>query len=85
MQRLNPYAKTKAALEAKAAETRKAARKAAVKAKLSKAGRKDKAARNKAFAKIDSEIEAAFVAADKIVQDEIKAGKFDASSDSDDE
>lgn len=86
MQRLNPYAKTQAALEAKAAEARKVARKAAVKAKQSKAGRKTKSLRDKAFAKVGEEMEASFVAAHQVILDEIKAGKFNADgSDSDEE
>lgn len=86
MQRLNPYAKTQAALEAKAAEARKVARVASVKAKLSKVGRKTKVARNKAFANLGSEMEASFVAAHQVILDEIKAGKYNTDgSDSDDE
>jgi len=85
MQRLNPYAKTQAALEAKAAEARKAARVAAVKAKLSKAGRKDKVARNKAFAALGSDLEKSFADAKKIVDDETKAGLYNPNADSDDE
>ena len=57
MQRLNPYAKTQAALEAKAIEARKVSRKASIKAKQSKAGRKDKVTRNTRFANLGTEME----------------------------
>ena len=77
MQKLNPYAKTAAALEAKAIEDRRAARKVALKAKQSKAGRAAKSARNKAWNKLGEEMSASFKAADKVIEDEIKAGRFD--------
>jgi len=78
MQRLNPYAKTQAALEAKAIEARKVSRKASIKAKQSKAGRKDKVTRNTRFANLGTEMETAFVAADQVIKDEIEAGLYKA-------
>lgn len=63
MQRLNPYSKTHRALEAKDVETRRAARKAALKHKHSKAGRKEKVVRNKRFAALSAGLESSFAAA----------------------
>lgn len=74
MQRLNPYSKVARELEAKAAAARTTARKAALKHKHSKAGRKEKAIRSKRFNGLTAELEASFVAAQKVVDDEIKAG-----------
>ncbi len=87
MQRLNPFAKTAAALEAKANEARKVARKAALKQKLSKAGRKDKAARTKRHNALHEGLEDSFKAAHQIILDEIKAGqlKQDDSEEEDEE
>ena len=81
MQKLNPYSKTQRALEAKAVETRKVARKAALKQKHSKAGRKEKVARNTRFNAVHSELEASFAAAKKVVDDEIKAGLYNPNAD----
>lgn len=63
MQKLNPYSKTHRALEAKDVETRRAARKAALKHKHSKAGRKEKIVRNKRFAALSAGLESSFAAA----------------------
>jgi large subunit ribosomal protein L4e len=76
MQRLNPYSKTARALEVKAAAARSEARKAALKHKHSKAGRKEKAVRNARFNALSSELEAAFAQAKQVVDDEIKAGLY---------
>jgi hypothetical protein len=76
MQRLNPYAKTARALEEKAAVARSAARKAALKHKHSKAGRKEKSVRSARFNALSGELEAAFAQAKQVVDDEIKAGLY---------
>jgi hypothetical protein len=76
MQKLNPYSKAQRAAEAKAVEARKAARKAALKVKHSKVGRKEKAIRNKRFNTVHQELEASFAAAKQVVDDEIKAGLY---------
>jgi large subunit ribosomal protein L4e len=84
MQRLNPYAKTAAALEAKAAVARQTARKAALKQKMSKAGRKEKAVRTTRHNALAAGLEDSFKAAHQVILDEIKAGQF-KQEDSDEE
>jgi hypothetical protein len=81
MQKLNPYSKVQRAAEAKAVEARKVARKAALKQKHSKVGRKEKVVRNKRFNTLHSELEASFAAAKQVVDDEIKAGLFNPNAD----
>lgn len=85
MQKLNPNAKAAAALEAKATEKRRADRKAALKAKRSKAGRAAKAIRTKRFNALHEGLEASFKAAHQQVLDEIKAGQFGAAADQEDD
>ena len=87
MQRLNPYAKTQAALEAKAVEARKVTRAAALKHKRSKAGRKEKAVRIARFNNVNAELEESFKVAHQVILDEIKAGQYnqDESEEEDDE
>jgi hypothetical protein len=85
MQRLNPYFKTQRALEVKALETRKAARLAAHKHKNSKAGRKEKAVRTKRFNALTAGLESAFTAAQKVIDDEIKAGLYNPNADAEDD
>lgn len=80
MQKLNPYSKVQRALEAKAVETRRAARKAALKHKHSKAGRKEKVVRNKRFAALSAGLESSFAAAQQIIDDEIKAGIYNPNA-----
>jgi large subunit ribosomal protein L4e len=80
MQKLNPYSKIQRALEAKAVETRRAARKAALKHRHSKAGRQEKAARSKRFAALSAGLESSFAAAQQIIDDEIKAGIYNPNS-----
>ncbi len=80
MQKLNPYSKVQRALEAKDVETRRAARKAALKHKHSKAGRKEKVVRNKRFAALSAGLESSFAAAQQIIDDEIKAGIYNPNS-----
>ena len=76
MQKLNPYSKVARELEVKAAAARSAARKATLKHKHSKAGRKEKAVRSKRFNALSGELEAAFAAAQQVVDDEVKAGVY---------
>jgi large subunit ribosomal protein L4e len=76
MQKLNPYSKTQRALEAKAIEARKVARKAALKAKNSKAGRKEKAVRTARHNALHSGLEQSFKDAQQVIDDEIKAGLY---------
>ena len=77
--------KTAAALEAKANEARKVARKAALKAKNSKAGRKEKAVRTKRHNALHSGLEDSFKAAHQIILDEIKAGQLNQNDSSEEE
>lgn len=81
MQRLNPYSKTQRALEAKATIARTVARKAALKHRNSKAGRKEKTVRSKRFNALASELDNAFAAAQKVVDDEVKAGVYNPNAD----
>jgi large subunit ribosomal protein L4e len=76
MARLNPYYKKQLELEQKAEAARGVARKAALKAKRSKAGRKDKAVRTARHNQLHSELEQSFVDAKKIIDDEIAAGVY---------
>ena len=85
MQRLNPYHKAQRAFEVKAAAARQEARKAALKHKRSKSGRKEKAIRNKRFSAIESELQSAFAEADKADKAQEEAGRFnpDGANESD--
>jgi len=85
MQRLNPYAKVQAALEVKATAARKVARAADLKHKHSKAGRAEKAIRNKRFQGITNELEDSYKAAHQLILDEIKAGQYKAGQEDDEE
>lgn len=80
MQKLNPYSKVARELEKKAAVARTTARKAALKHKHSKAGRKEKAVRSKRFNALSGELEASFAAAQKVVDDEVKAGQYNPNA-----
>jgi large subunit ribosomal protein L4e len=79
MQKLNPNYKAQCALEAKAVEARKVARKAALKVKRSKTGRAAKATRTARFNGLADGLEKSFVEAHQIILDEIKDGKIDES------
>ena len=76
MQRLNPAHKTQRAAEKKAAEARVAARKAALKAKRSKSGRKDKLTRNTRYAKLESDLSGAFQTAHAKILAQDEAGRY---------
>merc|ERR1712032_1141544 len=74
MQKLNPYSKTARELEKKATTARIDARKKALAKKFSKAGRAEKAKRTKRFNMLNENLEESFRDAQKIIEDEIKAG-----------
>ena len=76
MNKLNPFAKKKAELVAKLDKERHAKRAAALKAKRSKAGRKEKVGRNKEYEKLQGELEQSFADAEKILRDEEIAGNY---------
>ena len=76
MQKLNPYSKTQRELEVKAVAARKIARVAALKVKHSKAGRAEKAIRNKRFQGLHAGLETSFREAQQVIDDEIKAGLY---------
>merc|ERR1711966_275351 len=85
MQKLSPYSKTARELEAKATEARVAARKAALAKKHSKAGRAEKAKRTARFNMLHENLEESFRDAQKVIEDEIKAGLLDQSSEEEEE
>lgn len=76
MQKLNPFAKEKAALLKKADADRAAKKKAALKAKRSKAGRASKATRTKTFAGLQQDLKDAYKAAEDIIEAEELAGNY---------
>jgi large subunit ribosomal protein L4e len=76
MQRLNPGAKALREAAAKANEARSAARKAALKQKRSKSGRKAHAARIAAHTKLESDLTAAFGAAAEKIRLQDEAGRY---------
>jgi large subunit ribosomal protein L4e len=80
LQRLNPYSKVQRELEAKAVVARQEARKAALKHKHSKAGRQEKAARTKRHLALHAGLEASFAAAQKIIDDEDAAGRYNPNA-----
>ena len=87
MQKLNPYSTTARDLEQKAQAARVTARAAAMAKKYSKAGRKDKSKRTSRFNMLADDLEQSFKDAQKVVDDERKAGeyKLDESSDEEEE
>merc|ERR1712113_607095 len=85
MQKINPYSKTARELEVKAQEARKAARAKALAKKHSKAGRADKAKRTKRFNMLADGLEQSFKDAQKIIEDEIKAGLYNLDESDDEE
>lgn len=76
MQKINPYSKTARELEQKAQQARIDARKKALKNKFSKKGRADKSKRSARFNMLKDGLEQSFRDAQKIVDDEIKAGEY---------
>ena len=85
MNRLNPASKTLRAAEEKALAARKVARAAALKAKRSKVGRKDKAARTVRQIALNQGLEQSFQAAHQKVLDEFKAGLYKAAGEAEEE
>merc|ERR1719362_2307052 len=87
MQKLNPFASKARELEAKAQATRVEARKKAIAKKESKAGQQAKSKRTVRFNKLSEDLEQSFKDAQKVVDDERKAGeyKLDESSDEEEE
>ena len=85
MQKINPYSKTMRELEQKAQEARVTARQKALAKKKSKAGRKEKAKRTDRFNKLARGLENSFADAQKILEDEIKAGLYKLEEDEEDE
>ena len=85
MQRLNPYSKTQREQEAKMDAQRKKDRAAALKNKRSKAGRKERSARAQRFAGLQEGLEQSFKDAQKVLDDEKKAGEIQQSDDESDE
>lgn len=76
MQKLNPFSKTQRANEVKATAARVVARKAAIKHKRSKSGRKEKSLRTKRQITLESDMQAAFSAAQAKVDASDKAGLY---------
>ena len=87
MQKLNPFASKARELEDKAQANRVEARKKAIAKKESKAGQQAKAKRTVRFNKLSEDLEQSFKDAQKVVDDERKAGeyKLDESSDEEEE
>jgi large subunit ribosomal protein L4e len=77
MQRLNPASKVWKAAAAKNQEQAKKDRLAKLKAKHSKAGRKEKAVRSKRFQELHAGLEKSFQVADSIIKQEIADGLYD--------
>jgi len=76
MNKLNPFDKERRAILKKREDERHAARKATLKAKRSKSGRKEKAARTKTYHALQGELTASFKAAQDILDAEEKAGNY---------
>ena len=85
MQRLNPYSATARDLEQKAQAARVTARAAAMAKKYSKAGRKDKSKRTSRFNMLADDLEQSFKDAQKVVDDERKAGEYKLDETSEEE
>ena len=88
MLKLNPWAKEKAALLAKLDKERHAKRAATIKAKRSKAGRKDKAKRNATYHKLQGDLVKSFQDAQDILDEEERQGNYvpgETEEDEDDE
>lgn len=76
MQKLNPWAKQKAALVAKLDQERHAKKAAALKAKRSKAGKAAKAKRNTTFTGLQDGLLASFKAAEDLIAEEERQGNY---------
>lgn len=76
MNRLNPYAVKAAELRAKAEKDRNAKRKAVLKEKRSKAGKKAKAERTKGYHALQGELKESWKQAEDLIAEEEKAGNY---------
>lgn len=76
MNRLNPYAAKAAELRQKLEKERNAKRASVLKAKRSKAGRKEKVTRNKTYQSLQGELKQSFADAQHILDEEAKAGNY---------
>ena len=76
MQKLNPWSKAKAALIEKTTKERQAKKAAVIKAKRSKAGKKDKAKRSATYAKLQGDLKDSFKAAQDILDEEERQGNY---------
>lgn len=76
MNRVNPFAKTAAAIVAKGEADRHAKRAAAVKAKRSKAGKKSKVERTAKYTGLQGDLAAAYKEAEDLIAEEEKAGNY---------
>ena len=76
MQKLNPWAKAKAALIEKTTKERQAKKAAVLKAKRSKAGKKEKAKRSATYHKLQGELKGAFKDAQDILDEEERQGNY---------
>jgi large subunit ribosomal protein L4e len=76
MQRLNPFAKKHAEIVAKLEKERQAKRVATLKAKKSKAGKKEKAARNAGYTTLQDGLKASFKAAEDLIAEEERQGNY---------
>ena len=76
MNRLNPYAKTQAKTMAKAVADRQNKKEAILKEKRSKAGKLAKAARNKTYHSLQSDLKASFKHAEDVIEEEERAGNY---------
>ena len=85
MRRLNPFSTKQKELEKAAEEARHKARVAALKQKRSKAGRKEKAVRTSRHNQLHADLLDSFVAAQKILDDEKKAGEYNVEESDDEE
>merc|ERR1711990_922784 len=88
MLRLNPYAQKAAELRSKAEEERHKKRAAAIKAKRSKAGKKEKATRTKLYHTLKDELKQAYRDAEDLIAEDEKAGNYvpgDTSEEEDDD
>mmetsp|Transcript_8750 Transcript_8750/g.11597 ORF Transcript_8750/g.11597 Transcript_8750/m.11597 type:complete len:410 (-) Transcript_8750:93-1322(-) len=85
MQRLNPYSKVQREQAVKADAQRKKDRAAALKSKRSKTGRQERATRAKRFAGLQEDLEQSFKDAQKVLDEEKKAGEIPHSDEESDE
>ena len=76
MQRLNPFAKKHAEIVAKLEKERQAKRVATLKAKKSKAGKKEKASRNAGYTALQDGLKASFKAAEDLIAEEERQGNY---------